>query len=137
MAATIRRVDYFYLTIEDRPGEACRVLSRLASADVNLLAFSAVPTGAAHTQLTIFPEHVDRLARTAEKEGWVLTAPQRAFLIHGDDQLGALVQILTKLADAGINIFNSSGVTDGRGGYGYIIHVRPEKYDEAARVLEI
>ena len=137
MAANIRRVDYFYLTIEDRPGEACRVLSRLASADVNLLAFSAVPTGAAHPQLALFPARVDRLARTAEKEGWVLTAPQRAFLIHGDDHLGALVDILTKLADAGINIFNSSGVTDGRGGYGYIIHVRPEKYEEAARVLKI
>ena len=137
MSANVRRVDYFYVMVEDRPGAACRILSKLAHADINLFAFGVVPTGSAHTQLMIFPEHSDKLARAAEKEGFVLMGPQRAFLATGDDRLGALVQIHLKLADAGINIYASSGVTDDRGGYGYVMHVRPDEYESAANVLGI
>ena len=137
MSANVRRVDYFYVMVEDRPGAACRILSKLAHADINLFAFGVVPTGSAHTQLMIFPEHSDKLARAAEKEGFVLMGPQRAFLATGDDRLGALVDIHLKLADAGINIYASSGVTDDRGGYGYVMHVRPDEYESAANVLGI
>ena len=100
MSATVRRVDYFYLMIEDRPGSACRILETLAQAEVNLLAFSVIPTGTSHTQLVVFPEHSDKLARAAEKEGFVLTGPQRALMTSGDDRLGALVDLHMKLADA-------------------------------------
>ena len=136
MPATIRAVEYFYTTVKDQPGEACRLLAELASADVNLLAFSAVPAGAGHTQLWIFPENVAGLARAAEKGGFDITGPRRAFLIQGDDRLGALAEIHQKLCDANINVEASSGVTDGSGGYGYVLYVRRDHYEEAARVLE-
>jgi hypothetical protein len=137
MSATVRRVDYFYLMIEDRPGAACRILETLAQAEVNLLAFSVIPTGTSHTQLVVFPEHSDKLARAAEKEGFVLTGPQRALMTSGDDRLGALVDIHLKLADAGVNVYAAHGVTDERGGYGYIFHVRPDEFENAARVLGV
>ena len=137
MSANVRRVDSFYLMVEDRPGTACRILSKLSHAEVNLFAFAVVPTGSAHTQLMIYPERSDKLARAAEKEGFVLMGPQRAFLATGDDRLGALVDIHLKLADAGINIYTSSGVTDDRGGFGYVMHVRPDDYERAAAVLGI
>lgn len=137
MPAIIRRVQYFHTMIEDKPGEAYRFLSNLASEEVNLLAFNAVPTGPTHTQLTIYPESVDKLARMAEKSGCVLVGPHRAFLINGDDELGALVEIHQKLCNAGINVVTSGGVTDGRGGYGYLLHVRPEHYEEVANLLGI
>ena len=40
MAETIRRVDYFYLTVPSKPGEGVRILNTLKEADINLLAFS-------------------------------------------------------------------------------------------------
>jgi len=135
MNASIRTVDYFYATVEDRPGEACKLLAQLASAEVSLLAFSAVPTGPEHTQLVLFPESVSGLARAAEEGGFLITGPQRAFLIQGDDRLGALVEIHQKLCDAHINVYASSGVTDGRGGYGYVLYVRPDDFSAAAEVL--
>ena len=49
MGSEIRRVDYFYTMIQDQPGEAYKLLSRLADLGVNLLAFTAVPTGPQHT----------------------------------------------------------------------------------------
>jgi hypothetical protein len=135
MSAKIRTVEYFYATVEDRPGEACKLLSQLASADVNLLAFSAVPTGPEHTQLVLFPESVPGLARAAEAGGFMITGPQRAFLIQGDDRLGALAEIHQQLCDANINVYASTGVTDGQGGYGYVLYVRPDDFEAAARVL--
>lgn len=135
MAAKIRSVQYFYVMIEDKPGEAYRMLSRLASEEVNLLAFSAVPTGPSHTQLILYPESVESLARFAEKSGLTLCGPSQAFLITGDDELGALVEIHQKLFDADINIVTSNGVTDGEGRYGYLLHVRPENYREVSRLL--
>jgi hypothetical protein len=137
MPATIRGVDYFYATVKDRPGEAYRFLSQLSSENVNLLVFNAVPLGPEHTQLVLVPESIEQLARAAEKTGLVLTGPQRALLIQGDDHLGALAQIHQKLCDAKINVYASSGVTDGRGGYGYVLYVRPEDFDNAARLLGI
>jgi hypothetical protein len=136
MAATIRGVEYFYLTVRDRPGESYRLLSQMASLGVDLLAFSAVPMGGETTQLTLFPAQADRLRAAAESGGLALSGPQFAFLIQGDDELGALLGIHRKLAEAQINVFASSGVTDGQGGFGYLIYVRPQDYEQALRVLE-
>lgn len=135
MAARIRSIEYFYVTVKDQPGEACRLLAQLASADVNLLAFAAIPSGSDHTQLWIFPENVAGLARAAEKGDFEITGPRPAFLIQGDDSLGTLADIHQKLCDANINVEASSGVTDGRGGYGYVLYVRREQYEDAARIL--
>ena len=137
MSMTIRRVEYFHATVKDQPGEAYKLLSRLATDEVRLLAFNAVPVGPEQTQLVIFPESVSSMARTAEKAGMVLTGPQRAFLIQGDDQLGALVDLHRKLADARVNVYASSGVTDGRGGYGYVLYVRSEHFEDAAAALNV
>jgi hypothetical protein len=135
MPAAIRCVEYFYLMVRDQPGEAYRLLSQLASGGVKLLAFSAVPMGGETTQLVLYPESTESLARAAEAGALVLTGPNRAFLIQGDDSLGSLAEIHEKLFNAQINVFASSGVTDGRGGYGYVVHVRPDDYDRAAQVL--
>jgi len=42
-----------------------------------------------------------------------------------------------KLYDAGINIYASNGVTDGKGDYGYVLYVRPEKFESAKEMLEL
>ncbi len=137
MPANIQKVDYFYMTVPDKPGAACHVLFQLAAADVNLLAFSAVPIGPENTQLVLFPKSIDSLARGAEKAGFVLSGPSRAFLIQGDDQLGALVSIHEKLSESGINVYASTGVADGKGGFGYIMYVKGDQFDDAARVLDL
>ena len=137
MAVHIQRVEYFNATVRDRPGAAYAVLSQLAAAEVNLLAFSAVPVGPEYTQLVIFPEDAGMLARAAVEMKLDLTGPNRAFLIQGDDKLGAFADIHRALSEAQINVFMSSGVTDGRGGFGYIVYVRSEDFERAARVLGI
>lgn len=89
------------------------------------------------TQLTIFPEDTLKLEDEAKKDRIPLDGPHPALLVQGDDKLGALAEIHEKLYDAKVNVFASSGVADGRGGYGYIIYVRPEEYERAAAALQI
>ena len=137
MAFNIRRVDYFYTTVKDQPGEAYKILSQLASQGINLLAITAVPFGPMNTQLTIFPEDSGQLRNQAERSGLKLEGPQPAILVQGDDKLGALVELHMKLYEANVNIYASSGVADGKGSYGYIIYVRPDDYERALAALNL
>ena len=137
MAFTIRRVDYFYATVEDKPGAAYRLLSQVAELGVNLLALTAVPIGPMRAQLTLFPADAAQFRTAAKQVNLSLDGPHRALLVQGDDALGAVAEVHEKLADAGVNVYASSGVSDGRGSYGYIVYVRPEEYERAASALDV
>jgi hypothetical protein len=135
MALSVRTMEYFYTRVEDEPGKAYELLTKLASEDINLLAFSAVPYGPNHVELTIFPDQPENFVHVAKILGWTLTGPQHACLIQGDDHLGALAEIQKKLVDAGVKIYASSGVTDGKGHFGYVIYFREGDYLAAAKAL--
>ncbi|MEJ2083429.1 MAG: hypothetical protein P8Y94_14965, partial [Acidobacteriota bacterium] len=109
----------------------------LAELGVNLLAFTAIPMGPAYTQLTLFPEDSHLLRSEAEKATLELDGPHPAFLVRGGDYLGVLAAVHERIFRAGVNVYASTGVTDGRGGFGYVIYVRPEEYEQAAAALEV
>ncbi len=50
MADTIRRVQYFYIHVPDKPGEGARALAALKDAGVNLVAYSGFPAGRRSTK---------------------------------------------------------------------------------------
>ena len=133
----IRQVEYYYTMVRDVPGQAYLTLSKLATADVNLLAFSVVGMGPEYTQLVLFPENVEQLIKTAKESELELIGPQHAFLVQGDDRCGALVELHQKLFNANINVYASSGVADGRGGYGYVVYIKSEDHEAAANVLGV
>ncbi len=135
MSITVRKARYYHVTVRDRPGEGCRVLTDLEQEGVGLLAFTAVPTGPGMAQIRVFPEDEDLLVRAAERTGIALQEPGEAFIVRGDERLAALTDIHRRFADSGINIYASNGVFDGHGGYCCIIYVRPEDVERAAGVL--
>jgi len=137
MGAQIFSVDYYLAVVEDKPGEGSRFLSWLASQEVNLLAFNACPIGGGKSQLTIYPVNSFWLGHQARQKGYRLDGPHHAFIVHGDDELGALTDIHHKLANADINVSTSNGIVDGRGGYRYILHVDPGDFEMAQNVLEV
>ena len=137
MACRISRVEYFHTTIQDRPGEAYKFLSQLALLRINLLAFSAIPVSATDTQLTIYPENPKFMKNEASRAGLYLEGPYSGLLVQCDDRLGALADIHLKIYEADVNVKSASGVTDGRGAFGYVIHVEPEDFDTAAAALGI
>jgi hypothetical protein len=137
MTFTIRRVEYYYVNVRDELGAAYRLLSQLAELGVNLLAFTAVPSGPSLAQFTLFPEDPGKLVIEGRSAGLALDWPYHALLVQGDDELGALAGIHGRLVDASVDIFASSGVTDGRGSFGYVVYVREDQFGQAARALEL
>lgn len=134
MAISVRRVDYFYTTVGEG---AYRLLGDLAGLGVNLLALHTVPIGPDSTQLTLFPEDSRVLVNAAENARLKLDGPHAALLVQGDDRMGALAGVHAKLRAANVSVFASMCVTDGHGYYGYVIYLRPEHAEIAARALEI
>jgi hypothetical protein len=132
---TIRRVDYFYATMQDRPGEAYQFLSHAAEGEVNFVAFHAVPLGPGRAQLTLFPEEPSRLVAFARRAGLALDGPHPALVVQGDDRLGAFADVHARLYAAGINVFSASGVTDGRGTFGYVVYVQGGDIERAIEAL--
>ena len=137
MPLIVRRAAYFQATVRDQPGEAYKLLSQFVDLGINLLAFTAVPAGPSSTQLTIFPEDSEMLLNIAKQAGLGLDGPNSALLVQGDDRLGALADVHAKLFEANVNVYASSGVTDGRGGYGYILYVKPDEFERAAAALGV
>lgn len=137
MQASIRSVEYFNVIVRDQPGEAYRLLEHLAAEGVNLLAFNAIPLGPAQTQFTLFPEDAARFEKSASKIGLLLAGRHQALLVQGQDRLGALADVHRRLLDARVDFYGSNGVADGRGGYGYVLYVRPADFKAAAAALGV
>jgi len=135
MADQIRRVDYFYVEVPDQPGEGVRVLVALKEAGVNLLSFTAFPTGPGKTQLDLVPQDSEALQKAAKNARLQLSAPKQAFFVQGSqDRTGAAADVLRKLSSAGINVRAANGAA-APGGFGLILWVAPNDYTKAAQVL--
>jgi hypothetical protein len=137
MAFSVRRVEYYYTNVRDELGASYRVLAQLAERGVDLLAFTAVPSGPDVAQFALVPNDSGKLVAEARSAGLVLDGPYHAVLVQGDDELGALAGVHERLVETGVDIFASSGVTDGRGAFGYLVYVREDQFESAARALEL
>jgi hypothetical protein len=137
MACSISRVKYFHTTIKDRPGEAYKFLSQLALLRINLFAFTAIPVSKTDTRVTVYPENPKFMKNEAARAGLYLEGPHPALLVQCDDRLGALADIHLQIYEADVNVESASGVTDGRGAFGYVIHVKKEDFEKAAEALGI
>jgi hypothetical protein len=135
MADTVRRVEYYYVTVSDTPGEGQRILSALRESGVNLLAFLGFPLGGGQSQIDLVPEDPGSLREAAERAGVTLSEAKRAFLIQGDDRVGAVAETTAKLAEANINLTAAAAAGAGAGRYGMIVWVAAADYERAADVL--
>jgi hypothetical protein len=135
MADTTRGVDYYYVTVPDAPGEGQRILSALQESGVNLLAYLGFPLDGGRSQLDLVPEDPRSLEDVAGRLELTLSEAKRAFLIQGDDRVGAVADVVRKLAEANINVTAAAATAAGSGRYGMILWVAPTDYERAAEVL--
>ncbi len=131
MEDELRIVDCYYATVRDRPGEGGRLLEHISERGISLTAFTAIPTGADETQVCLVTDRPADLLAAAEDGGTRLTGPKKAFLIQGDDRIGTLHGYHQTLANAGVNVYSSGGVCDGRGRFGFMLWVESEDFEKA------
>ena len=133
MAETIRQVDYFYMEVPNKAGEGAKVLRALKDASVNLLAFSGFPAGR-RAQLDFFPADAAAFRGVARANRWKLIGPKRGFLVQGDDRIGAVADLVDRLAGAniGVTAIDAVGVDER---YGALCWVAPRDFKKAAKLL--
>jgi hypothetical protein len=136
MAETIRRVDYYYILTPDKPGEGARALATLKEAGINLLAFTGFPKGRG-SQLDFVPADPGAFVQAAKKARWKLSPRKTAFLIEGDDRVGALADIAARLAAAKVNVTATDAICAGAGRFGAIIWVKSRDLKRAAQALGV
>jgi hypothetical protein len=135
MADRVRKVNYCYAKVSARAGQGAAVLAELHGAGVNLLAFSGFPIGAGKAQLDLVAEDMAAVRRVARKQGWRLSKTKKAFLVQGDDRVGACHRQLQRLADQKINVTAADAVAAGKGRWAMILWVKPKDYGRAAKLL--
>jgi hypothetical protein len=134
MADTVRLVEYFYVKAPDKAGEGARMLHALEEAGVNLLAFSGFPQGR-NAQLDFIPEDAAAFKQAAKRAKWKVVGPRRGFLAQGDDRVGAIADLLERLAVAKINVTAIDAVSAGSGRYGAILWVAAKDVKKTASLL--
>lgn len=134
MADTIQRVQYFYTEVPDKPGEGSRILRMLKQEGINLLAFSGFPKGR-RAQIDFIPSEPVSFKAAAKKAKVKLVGPKTGFLIQGEERVGALADIIAKLAEAKINVTAVDAVSAGAGRYGAILWVKPRDVKKATLLV--
>ncbi len=137
MADTIRKIDYYYIEVPDQPGESFRTLLALKAAGVNLLAYSSFPIGSGRSQIDLVPEELEALRDAAGELPQRLSDRKAAFLIQGEERIGAAAEYFEKLATKEINVVASQVISGGDGRWGMILGVKPTAFDRASKALGI
>jgi hypothetical protein len=131
----IRRIDYYYVTVPDKPGEGARVLAALHAAGINLLGVSAFPHGARRSQLDLIPEDSGAFAKAAKSAGLKPSRKKTGFAIQCEDRPGVVADVTNKLAEAGINITSVQVFCAGAGRCGGMLWVKAPDMRKAAKAL--
>lgn len=136
MPDTIRKVDYYYITAPDKPGEGARIFGALRDAGVSLLAVHAFPS-ARKSQIDLVPADTVAFLSAVKNAGLKVSKPKAMFLIEGDDRAGALAPTMSRLGAAKINVIAVSAVRAGVGRYGALLWVDQKDVRKAAETLGI
>lgn len=137
MPILIKRIDYFYCTVEDKHGKGYWLLEHLRQKSVNLVAFTAFPVGSGRSQFDFIPDDAEKLKAATTEAGVALVGPKQAFIVQGEDDVGAIVDLHRKLSSAGISVYAANGVSSGSSQFGYVLWVKPEDFEKAAQALGI
>jgi len=137
MKISIKRIEYYYVTVEDKHSKGYWLLEHFRQKGVKLIGFTAFPRGASRSQLDFIPEDYELLLKAAKEVNVELIGPKRAFLIKGEDTMDILAELHQKLSTAGINVLASNGVNDSAGDFCLVLWVLPKDYEEAAIALGV
>jgi len=130
-----QKVEYYHIVVPGQIAEGSKLLTTIADAGVDFLAYKAIPLEQDRTQFTLFPIDSSTMVVGAMKVGLELDGPYSAVIVTGDEKPGALAEIYRKLSQAGIQVEESSGIAHINGGYGVVLYLKHEDCDRAMRVL--
>lgn len=137
MTIDAKLVQYYNATFDGNAAEGFKLLSVFGDAGVNLLGFKAVPVGSNLTRFTLFPDDGLKMEDGAKKARLELDGPYSAIIVKGDsDEPGDCARAHERLAQAGVNVSESSGIADIRDSYGIIFYIDQKDSQKAMAALK-
>ena len=130
----VRKVGYFAVTVSNTAGQGARILEALRESNVNLLAFTGFPRSG-KAQIDFVPDNPGLFQRAAKKAGLKVRKKKVGFLVQGQDRVGAVADIMKKMAQAKINVTAIDALAAGKRRFVAILWVKPKNVSKAARVL--
>lgn len=137
MPDEIKRVDYYYAMVADKPGTGAGVLHAVRQGGISLLGLSAFPHGSGKTQVDLIVHDGAALERAAKDAKLKISKKKSGFLIQGEDRPGALAEIAGKLAQAKVNMTSLQAFCAGSGRYGGMLWVKAKDLAKAAKALGV
>jgi hypothetical protein len=106
----------------------------MRDAGINLLAFTGFPNGR-KAQIDFVPADPIAFLAAAKRARLRIRARKTGFIVQGDDRPGAVAGLMSRLAQAKINVTAIDAVCAGQGRYGAIFWVKPRDVKKAANAL--
>src|SRR5437762_12407462 len=136
MSDSVKKVNYCYLMVPNRPGQGAKVFTAIREGGVNLLAHVGFPGRKGKAQLDFVAQNLSKIRSVARRNGWRVSRPKKAFLVQGSDKSGAVNQHFARLAEARIGLTAAAALAAGGDRYGMIVWVKPKDHGVAARALK-
>jgi hypothetical protein len=100
------------------------------------MAFSGFPRNR-RAQLDFVPVDPMAFKAVAKQAKLKVLGPKACFLAEGDDRPGAGAELMSRLAEAKINVTALQAISAGAGRYGAIFWVKPRDVKKVAKLFSI
>ena len=99
----IKRVQYFSISTQDKPGELARFAKAMKEANVNMAGVWGFSKGGGQAEIIAVPMDPEPFKKAVQRAGWNARAGA-CFHLTGEDRVGALSDALDRVARDGINL---------------------------------
>ncbi len=131
--AKAQRMTAFTVSLEDRPGSLFELMKMLKEMKVNLVGTWGYSMGPGQAEVIFVGKKPEKLRDALNAAGRAFTE-RSGFFAKGADKVGALLENLQAISNAGINLDAANAISVG-GQYGVFYWVREEDAGRTEEVL--